>query len=338
MTAAILIGENTEAAAARRKAEAVASRIGFGETRIGQLAIVVMELATNIIKHAQRGEMLISECRDDVPGAAGGGRTGIEVLALDKGRGVPNLEAVIRDGHSTAGSLGHGLGAVSRLSDDFEVFSQPSGGAALLSRLWPDRRPRAEAAISLGAVNVAKAGETVCGDAWSAKVGRHAAALLLADGLGHGVLAAEAAAAALGVFARDPIRSPSQTLEDVHAALRPTRGAAVAVAAIDVERGIARYAGLGNVAGAIVQGTSKRNLVSHNGTAGHIARHFHEFSYPMPAASVLVMHSDGLSSSWNAKDYPGLWERDPSLVAGVLYRDFTRRRDDATVLVGRRNI
>ncbi len=329
-TAAVLISESTEAAVARRHAQLVAARLGFDDTRTGQLAIVVMELATNIIKHAQRGEILITDCRDN-------GRVGVEVLALDKGRGVPNLAAVIQDGHSTSGSLGQGLGAVSRLSDEFDLFSQPSGGTALLSRLWQDQRPRPAVSFSLGAVNVAKAGEQVCGDGWSARHGRHGASLLIADGLGHGLLAAEAAAAAIAAFERDPIRSPSQMLEEIHAALRPTRGAAVAVAALDFEHGVARFAGLGNVAGSIVDGTIKRNLVSHNGTAGHSARHFHEFSYPMPPASVMVMHSDGLGSSWSAADYPGLWDRDPALVAGVLYRDFTRRRDDATVLVGRRN-
>jgi anti-sigma regulatory factor (Ser/Thr protein kinase) len=329
-SAAFLIGEPTEAAAVRRKAEAMAVRIGFDPTRTGQIAIIVMELATNIIKHAQRGEMLITECRDET------GR-GLEVLALDKGRGVRNVEESMSDGRSTAGSLGQGLGAVRRLSDLFEIFSQPSGGTAALSRLWQSHSPRAAAGFALGAVNVAKAGESVSGDAWSASVGRYGASLLVADGLGHGVMAAEASVAAVVEFDRDPLRSPALCLEEVHRALRPTRGAAVAVAGLDFAHDVTRFAGLGNISGAIVDGTTKRNLVSHNGTAGHTARHMHEFSYPMGPASTLIMHSDGLATGWNPADYAGLWPRDPSLVAGVLYRDFTRRRDDTTVLVGRRN-
>jgi hypothetical protein len=159
---------------------------------------------------------------------------------------------------------------------------------------------------------------------------------MVADGLGHGLLAAEAAAAAVDVFVRDPLRTPSLTLEEMHRALRPTRGAAVAVAAIEFERDLAVFAGLGNIVGSIVVDHTRRNLVSHNGTAGHAARRMHEYSYPMTPESTLVLHSDGLRTDWNPADYSELWTSDPSVIAGVLYRDFTRGRDDVTVVVGKR--
>ena len=330
-TASFEINDSSGPAAIRRAAEGTATRLGFDATRTGQLAIVVMELATNVLKHAQHGEVLLTECGDDA------GR-GIEVLALDKGHGVADFERSAVDGLSTAGSLGHGLGAIRRMADAFEIFSQPGKGTAALARLWPTRHAtRAEPSLSLGVINVPISGERVSGDAWSAKVAPHAASVIVADGLGHGVLAAEASEAAISVFERDPLRSPSQTLEDVHLALRPTRGAAVAIAGLDFEHDVARFAGVGNIAGVIVDGAARRSLVSHNGTAGHTARHLHEFNYPLVRSSVLIMHSDGLASGWNTADYTGLWTRDPALVAGVLYRDFTRRRDDVTVLVGRRN-
>jgi hypothetical protein len=176
----------------------------------------------------------------------------------------------------------------------------------------------------------------MCGDGWSVEVGRHHAAMIVADGLGHGLLAAEAAAAAVGVFSEDPLRNPAVALEEIHRALRPTRGAAVAVAAIEFERDMVVYSGLGNIVGSIVADNSRRNLVSHNGTAGHAAARINDYSYPIPQHSMLVLHSDGLGTHWNPADYPGLWTSDPSIVAGVLYRDFTRRRDDVTVVVGRR--
>ena len=330
ITASFQITDTSAAATVRRSAEAMASRLGFDSTRTGQLAIVVMELATNIVKHAKQGEMLLSEC------GAGADR-GIEVLALDKGRGVADFDQSVLDGRSTAGTLGHGLGAIRRMADTFEIFSLPAKGTAALSRLWSKQHDTRAASFSLGVVNVPKSGETVSGDAWSANVGPYAASVIVADGLGHGILAAEASGAAITEFERDPFRSPSQSLEDVHSALRPTRGAAVAIASLDFEHDVLRFAGIGNVAGVIIEGTTRRSLVSHNGTAGHTARHMHEFNYPLVRSSVLVMHSDGLATSWNAADYAGLWGRDPSLVAGVLYRDFTRHRDDVTVLVGRRN-
>ena len=329
MSTGVAIEESSQVSAARRAAERLADRVGFAESRTSQVGLVVTELATNILKHATRGEILLTDCR-------AGEQRGIEILSIDSGPGF-SVESAMSDGQSTSGSLGHGLGAIQRLSHDFSVFSQRTKGSVALSRMWPEhgRRPD-ERPIAFGAVNVPKPGEDVCGDGWAVEVGRHHAAVMVADGLGHGLLAAEAAAAAVDVFARDPLDRPSMMLEEMHRALRPTRGAAVAVAAIEFERDVAVFAGVGNIAGAIIVDGVRRNMVSHNGTAGHAASRMQEYSYPMLGQSTLVLHSDGLSTNWNPADYPGLFTRDPSIVAGVLYRDFARRRDDVTVVVGTR--
>ena len=76
-------------------------------------------------------------------------------------------------------------------------------------------------------------------------------------------------------------------------------------------------------------------MVSHNGTAGHSAGRIQEFTYPVPPQATIVMFSDGLGSHWDLAAYPGLAQRSPALIAGVLYRDFSRRRDDVTVVVAR---
>src|SRR5215475_1358438 len=111
--------------------------------------------------------------------------------------------------------------------------------------------------------------------------------------------------------------------------------ARVAVAEVDLEGAVVKFCGVGNIAGVIATATTTRHLVSHNGTAGHRAGTINEFSYPWPPGGLLVLHSDGLGSHWSLDRYPGLAERDPSLIAGVLYRDFARRRDDVTVVVAR---
>ncbi len=296
--------------------------------RAAQAALVATELASNVIKHAERGELLITECH-------AGSYVGLELLAADLGRGFRNLEEAVRDGTSTAGTLGHGLGAVRRQSDLFEVFSQPSKGAAVLARLWRTPTSTTGEAFAFGAVCLPKPGEEYCGDAWSVAIARQQAAMIVADGLGHGLPAAEASSVAVAEFTKTPWDPPVATLEHVHGALRSTRGAAVAVAGIDLERSLVRVAGLGNIAGAIVTDGVRRNVISLNGTAGHVARRVQEFSYPLSAHSTLVLYSDGLGTHWDPAEYPDLWSHDPSLVAGVLYRDFTRRRDDVTVLVGR---
>jgi anti-sigma regulatory factor (Ser/Thr protein kinase) len=332
MTAFYAIADSSQVATVRRAVTTLTDRLGFDGSRSGQVALVVTELATNILKHATRGEILVSERRV-------GSTIGIEVLALDAGRGFTNFQSALRDGHSTSGSLGHGLGAVQRNANFFQVFSQPSKGVAALCRIW--NRPGAisdDRPFTICGVAVPKPGEDVCGDAWAAQIDRDQFSVIVADGLGHGFLAAEASRCAIETFLRAPRKAPSVILEDIHNALRATRGAAVAVLMVDPEREVASFAGLGNISATILNGGRRRGLVSHNGTAGHVARSIQEMSYPMPAGALTVMHSDGVSTHWNAADYPGLEELDPALIAGVLYRDFTRHRDDATVVVAKRSL
>jgi hypothetical protein len=161
-------------------------------------------------------------------------------------------------------------------------------------------------------------------------------AIMVADGLGHGLSAHEAADTAMDVFYRAHEQSPSRIIADVHAALRSTRGAAVATVAVDTDRGLVTFSGLGNISGVTIAADgSRHSMVSQNGTAGHVARRIHEFTYPLPSRSMIVMFSDGLASQWDLAAYPGLSTRHPSLIAGVLYRDFSRRRDDVTVVVAK---
>lgn len=157
---------------------------------------------------------------------------------------------------------------------------------------------------------------------------------MIADGLGHGALAADAAEAAVLIARDNPGDSATALLERAHRGLRATRGAAAAIADVDPESGKVRFAGVGNISGVIIppSGTWQR-MVSHSGTVGHEARRNSEFTYAWTTGSLLVMHSDGLTTSWSFDSYPGLSVRHPSVIAGVLYRDFTRGRDDVTVVV-----
>lgn len=316
-------------AAARRAATEVGARQGMEAAALGRVALVATEMATNLLKHAGRGTLLA--------GPWGGG---VELLALDRGPGMADLAACRRDGFSTAGSAGEGLGAIARQSALFEIFSRPGQGTVLLARIGA-RPPHLEAggsrpaaAPSWGAVSVALAGEEVCGDAWGVRPLRNGLALMVADGLGHGPAAAQAATAALRCFlAGEEPRAPAVTLEAMHAALRPTRGAAAAVA--HLQGATVGFAGIGNIAGLAQAGGETRRMVSLNGTLGHVARRFGEFPVSLAAPPLVVLHSDGIAGGWRLEDYPGLASAHPALIAGVLFRDFARARDDATVLVAR---
>ena len=133
------------------------------------------------------------------------------------------------------------------------------------------------------------------------------------------------------MFRSIPAGTPREFIERAHSALAGSRGAAVAVAQVASDRTI-RYAGCGNIAGALVDAVHSRGLVSQNGTLGVAIRTVQEQTYPW-ASGFLVMHSDGLTSRWNVEQYPGVFGRHPAIIAGLIYRDALRGRDDATVVV-----
>lgn len=324
------VSDSSHVGEARRGAGRLASEAVLDETDAGKVAIIVTELATNLLKHAERGEILIR-------GIARGGKRGVECIALDRGPGIANLSECFRDGYSTTGSSGTGLGSAARLASDFDVHSLPGKGTAVFARVW--RRSGEESRdrpLDFGAVSVPKAGEEICGDAWTCVRLADKSLCMVADGLGHGANAAIAARRALEVLAEHRNKPLTEIVAQAHQALRTTRGAALALAELDHVQDCVRFCGVGNIAGAIIAGDAKRQLVSLNGTAGIEARKISEFSYPWRDESTLIMHSDGLTGRWDLGAYPGLTRRDPNLIAAVLYRDFSRNRDDATVLVAKR--
>lgn len=320
------VREQSQVGSARRLATTLAVRSGLPETDGARAALAATELATNLVKHAGGGHLLLRALDGD------DGGPGVELLALDTGRGIASVSAALRDGYSTAGSNGTGLGAIARVSDVFDAWSRPEAGSVIVARVLA-RSTHPRAPIAVGAVCVPHPAEQVSGDAWTSLVEQGRRSVLVVDGLGHGGPAAEAASTGVAIFRQARSTDAVDAVQRLHAGLRPTRGAALAVAVVDEGRGAVRYAGIGNVASTILANGTTRSLVSHHGTAGHDARRIQEFTYDFPRGAVLVMHSDGLTARWTLDRYPGILERHPVLIAALLYRDFGRGRDDATVVV-----
>jgi anti-sigma regulatory factor (Ser/Thr protein kinase) len=321
------ISEESGVGQARRDTAALARRLGFDDADVGRVALVITECATNCVKHAREGELLIHAL-------ATPGTTGIGVIALDRGPGIANLAQALRDGFSTTGTPGNGLGAIARMASIFDLYSHPDSGTAVLAEIWPTAK-QPIAGLVIGGVNVPCPGETVSGDDWAVEQSDGHALLLMVDGLGHGAHAHSAARAAVSAFRNHPTGTPAEMLERIHDALRPTRGAAAAVIEVDRPNKRLRFAGIGNIAGTILTDDASRGVVSHHGTVGHHVRRIQEFTYPWRKGALLVLHSDGLVSHWTFDRYPGLRNKHPMLAAAVLYRDFARQRDDTTVVVVR---
>jgi anti-sigma regulatory factor (Ser/Thr protein kinase) len=324
---AIRVEDKSHASAARAAAQGMARGLGFDETLCEHAAIVATEAVTNIVKHAHRGTFVGRVLSYD-------GAVGIEMLAIDSGPGMASFQASARDGTSTKGTSGTGLGAIGRLSSELDTYTHPGGGTVLRIALWNrESIPRCE--YEVGAIMVPKDGETVCGDAWAVERHSRGATFLVADGLGHGPDASRAAASAVDVLHRHPEDDAIRILDLAHAKLRATRGAAVAVIRHDMVAGEATFAGIGNISACVLNGSERRAMVSHNGILGHNVPRAQEFHYGWPADALFVAHSDGLQSQWSLAAYPGLADCHPSIIAGLLYRDHSRGRDDVTVVVAR---
>lgn len=326
------ITENSQVGEARRRLTIMAEQLGFDSTAREKVAIVVTEMATNLIKHAGEGELIVRHLVSPTAPM----QSGIEILALDRGPGMANVAACLRDGYSTTGSLGQGLGAIQRQSTTFDLYSAPGVGTALLVHLWASTPPTQPLPFSHGVVCRPKASEIMNGDGWTAHWHAQGYTLLLSDGLGHGPDAAAATQQAVRTFQIQPTRSALAHVEAIHAALRTTRGAAVAV--VEVVGKVLHFVGLGNISGCVWHGATARHLLSQNGIAGHQARKIQDFPQEWTTDGLLILHSDGLGTRWSLDSYPGLRYRHPSLIAGVLYRDFVRKTDDVTVFVVKGNV
>jgi len=324
------VAHESDIGACRRSVRTLADAHDFDEVSAGRAAIVATELATNLLRHASRGTMLLQALDDGV-------EPEIELISIDRGPGIVDVDRSLRDGHSSRGTLGCGLGAVSRLSNTFDLYSAPGHGTVVLSRVLrkggavPVQGPTPR--LELGAINVAVSGEIECGDAWRVADGDALVSVLVADGLGHGPLAASAARAAADAFAASPFDAPSLSMQTFHRALNGTRGAAAACALLNPGRSAVSYAGVGNISGCLLTHERLCGMVSHNGALGLQLHRAHQFEYDWPAGGRLIMHSDGLSAKWNLAAYPGLAARHSAVVAAVLYRDFARMRDDVTLVV-----
>ncbi|MFC0007922.1 SpoIIE family protein phosphatase [Micromonospora siamensis] len=310
----------------RRAAERLGMQLELGAEHVADLAIVAAELTSNLVKHAQEGAMLVRPVRR-------AGRAGVELVAIDSGPGMADLTLSSRDGHSTTGTLGIGLGAIARQATWFDGYSRPGRGTVFAVQVWSGEAPQPSWA---GALTRPITGEQVSGDGYAVRVAEGRRQLLACDGLGHGPLAASATGAALAAFRDAPAGPPGVVVQHLHRAMSHTRGAALAVAEIDPEAGVLRYAGLGNISAAVVEeGQRRRGLVSLPGIAGHQRPTVREYDYPFGPDATLVMHSDGVVDRWDLADYPGLAGRAPTVVAATLLRDAGTRRDDACVLVAR---
>ncbi|MFD5284210.1 ATP-binding SpoIIE family protein phosphatase [Streptomyces rubrogriseus] len=337
------VHDSTRVRDARVAAEHAAAAAGLDEQRTSAAALVATELATNLLKHAAGGRVVVDVVAPPVLTADREPRPRVQVTTVDHGPGIADVSAALRDGFTTtAGSLGAGLGTCARVADDFDLHSAPGRGTVVVARIGVSEARAADpgpaARLRAGAVNVPFGGAEYSGDAWAWVRDGDLVTLMLADGLGHGPEAARASTAAVEALRTSAHLPPGEAVGRLDRALSGTRGAAVAVAQVDARASVLRFAGVGNIGARLCEGGTWRHLVSLPGIVGtHRPTTLREERTAWADDRVLVLHSDGLPSRWSPTSDTSRTTTDPAVTAAVTIRDASSSarpvRDDTAVAV-----
>jgi anti-sigma regulatory factor (Ser/Thr protein kinase) len=322
LTEYVPITDTSSIGEARRKGLHLAERLGLDEVRSGEFALLINEIARNVLTHAGGGQAIIT-------GSRNGSGPMVRLLGLDKGPGISDVPRAMNDGYSTSGTMGAGLGAMKRIANRMDIFTSPNGTIVMVE-IGP-RESQQE--LQVAGVAIPYPGERFCGDAWSYDQSPERTMVLIVDGLGHGREAGVAAEEAVAVFQSSLDKGPGEILSYINDALKKTRGAVAGIARITNADNTLTYAAVGNTAASALSKDGSRSLVAHSGTLGVASPRIQEFQMDWPKEGVLIMHSDGLQSRWDLSSYSGLISRHPAVIGAALIRDFRRQHDDASVVV-----
>jgi anti-sigma regulatory factor (Ser/Thr protein kinase) len=292
-----------------------------GETFVESCAIIASELAHNHLRHAGEGFTIVRRIeRDGVPG--------LEIVAADHGPGIPS--EVFHGGRPSTAGLGAGLGGVQRLADEVDFDVRAGEGTCVRARKFAERvSPRR----TFGVAGRPLPGSSVSGDqAYTSRTQELLIACAI-DGVGHGSPAREASDRAVATLGR--LRELDGLLESLDRSVHGERGCVLSHVLIDERRRQLEHRGVGNVTAFVAGPTSSRRFVSAGGIVGQGLRKQRRppETHELEPGQLVVMHSDGLTTSAGLHDRPDLFHRPPIAAATYLLETFARPRDDAIVVV-----
>lgn len=302
----------------------------FTETRTGEIDIVVAELTSNLVKHALPGELLYRLVQDKE-------EPFFEIISIDNGTGIKDLQHSMRDGVSSKNTLGQGIGAITRLSNFSQIYSQAGWGTVVYCNFYQqaDYIPTHEK-ILVRNINVAKPGEIVSGDGMRVRVLKDRTLILHADGLGHGEHAREAVDKAISAFNNSSGREASELLRELHAATKKTRGIVATVAVLEHDTKKWQICGIGNIYTRLQRGLEYKNYLGNNGIVGlSIPGRIENTVLNMEKFQHLIMCSDGIKTRWDVLRYNYILKYDPMILAAAIYKDHGRKTDDMSILIVR---
>ncbi|RFZ82702.1 serine/threonine protein kinase [Mucilaginibacter terrenus] len=318
----------------KKAVHALALNAAFPEKRIAELDIIVAEITSNLHKYADGGEILLAHFAEQ-------GKEFIELICIDNGPGINDVNRVMADGYSTTNTMGHGLGSIKRLSDEFDIYSQKGWGTILYSRVYktaPPAKNRIKNTLLLSPIVVSKPGETTSGDGFSIKITEQYIKLMLADGLGHGPEANFAVNEAAKAFKVCPLHSPTEIIRYLHSSVRKTRGMVATIVVVDITTRKLSIAGVGNISAKLSGPAMSKSHLAYNGIIGHnVPNTMNDQVLDLADYNQLVLCSDGMRSRWEVNKLPAIVRSSITVQAAAIYKDFARRTDDMSVVIARFN-
>lgn len=327
------IDDRSYVAFVKREVHSLLLQSHFSKNKVAEIDIVVAELTSNLIKHAGKGEFLWRL------GETSPGVSVLEIMVIDNGPGIPDVAKVMKDGVSTTNTLGHGLGAISRLTDVFQIYSVPKWGTVSYASI-----SSASGAIANKPLNdiearwlsVPKPKETFCGDGMIIRRSREMIKVMVADGLGHGLHAHEAVEKAKEFFVSTSEQEPVEIIRGMHTHIRKTRGLVASVAVLNFRERQWKICGVGNIVTRLYGGMMFKHYMAYNGIVGlNIPGSMKETVIDAERNQQLIMCSDGIRTRWDLTKYPSVYKYDSMLLSAALYKDFSRGTDDSSIFIGK---
>ena len=311
----------------------MAADLGFAEQDTEEIVLVAGELATNLVRHAAGGTMVLAPAKEN-------GRSGVQIETVDAGPGIRDVDRALTDGYTTRGSLGYGLGTVNRLMDELDISAGMEGrGTHLTCRRWvrSQKVSGRGCPLSFGAATRCHPKMNLNGDAFVIKKWGESALVAVIDGLGHGQFAHRAAEKAREYIERHFDLPLADIFRGTGHSCRATRGLVMALARFDWAEARLTYAAIGNIETRVMgpevsmRFPIRRGIVGLNAPAAPVSEHRWEPDW------VMILHSDGLTTKWRWEDLGSAVEKPATAVSQEITRRFATDNDDATVVVVKGN-
>ena len=312
----------------KKEIHAKAAAAGFSGRKVGEIDIIVAELVSNLVRHGGGGQLFVKLVEE-------AHTQGIEIIAVDSGPGIGDVNRMIEDGISTKNSLGQGLGAIKRLSQVFQVYSQRGWGTIVLARVFNEELPdfRKPPKADIRYLAIPKPGEEYCGDGFVSVTTSRYIKLFFGDGLGHGPEAEKAVRMACDAFRKFTDPDPVEIIRYLNSEVKKSRGLVGTTAVFDIKDAIWRICGVGNISTRIYTGAIPKNHISYNGIIGlNVPNTLNAHVSPYEKGQLLIMCSDGLHSRWDMLKFPTVLRQDYSVLLAALIKDFARYTDDMSVM------